>query len=198
MGYAHNISQYNCHKTIALNRDGLSPFFNQSFLFYVHTISHYYESQCSFPVRCHPWCHLPTTRKQICHPSPFSFPQPSSNFVDRSHSPSKITSKLVSSFHSCKRKVIESSLSRPPRPGSPSAGRRATWLPCEQPSAPSAGRPPSTPRQGRLLLDHVHQFNYCRTLNILCLIIFHNYWWGNQHRLESSYMCLKFGNKKCL
>ena len=42
----------------------------------------------------------------------------------------QITSKLVSSFHSCKRKVIESSLSHPLRPGSPSASRRATWLPC--------------------------------------------------------------------
>ena len=63
----------------------------------------------------------------------------------------QITSKLVSSFHSCRRIVKESPLSRPPRPGSPSAGCPATWLLCEQPSTPSAGRPPSTPWQRRLL-----------------------------------------------
>ena len=63
----------------------------------------------------------------------------------------QVPANLVKSFHSSKRIVAESSRSRPPRPGSPSAGRRAAWLPCMQPSAPFAGRPPSTPWQRRLL-----------------------------------------------
>ena len=85
------------------------------------------------------------------------------------------------------RKAIESFLSPPPCHCSPSASRRTPWLPCEQPSTPSAGRPSSNPWQGRLLWVHVHQFTYCRTLNTLCLIICQHYWWGlifHHHKQE--------------
>ena len=126
--------------------------FIQVFLFYIHAISHFlvYKSRCSFTLRCHPWCHLPTTQNKLPPVSLFF----SAAFLQLCGPISlarQVPANLVSSFHSCKRIVTDSSRSRPPRPGSPSAGRRATWLPCEQPSTPSAGQPPSTPWQRRLI-----------------------------------------------
>ena len=124
-----------------------------------------FKSRCSFPNRWSPLVpstHYPKTATRLpvlsaavlqrCGPLPLA---------------RQVPANIVSSLHSCKRIVGESSRSRPTRPGSPSAGRRAAWLPCKQPSAPSAGRSPRSPGQRRLLRGHIHQFNSCWTLHIL-------------------------------
>ena len=84
--------------------------FIQVFLFYIHAISHFlvYKSRCSFTLRCHPWCHLPTTQNKLPPVSLFF----SAAFLQLCGPISlarQVPANLVSSFHSCKRIVTESS-----------------------------------------------------------------------------------------